>query len=576
MKKFLVFASLLGATQIIYAAKPEPPLLLTPASTPALLSTAPVLFSWSNSKGVTITGYRLIVSTTPDFSGYNQKTKTCRNNIVCFSTTLKEAKFSLSNLKSMLQPDNNYFWRVESINGQGASTSSVAGFAFGSPKTTIDSKYVIVAMPNIATVTTEFPSVEQGKTLKISATLDVALPTTGSYAVKMNSGNGLVALTGSGVDYSVTITPNKSASYTVGIYDDKNVLKSNKMSGSFEVTAPIPVNVPPVLSLVSKVAAISKIGVNNTYTVILSATDDNGDLRQIDMVWGDGSTDSVNVEDGEKLSLTHIYTTAEPWNWSATAIDYSDAPSNIITQAVTVEAPVIVAPVVITPGVTTPEVVPPAPRFSAMDSTGNTITSSYDWACTRDDKTKLIWEVKTNDSRLHHKDWTYSWYEPDASKNGGNAGVANGGKCTGTSQCNTYAFINAVNSESLCGATNWRLPTKTELEGLVLCSDGKSKTLGANEQGDICTGAPTSPTIDTVYFQNTRSDWVWSSTTLVPPVVISGKAPTAKPKTSTSKVKTTPHVDGTSAWNVIFYHGSSHADNKANAAGVRLVSDVTP
>ncbi|MDD5755609.1 MAG: DUF1566 domain-containing protein, partial [Methylococcales bacterium] len=556
-------------------------------------STAPVSFTWSNSKGAAITGYRLIVSTTPDFAGYNQKNKVCRNNIVCFSTTVQKPSYSLSNLKSMLQPDSDYYWRVEAINNQGTSTSSIAGFAFGALAKPIDIKYTIVAMPNITAVTTDFPSIEQGKTIKISAKIDAAVPT--GYAVKVDYGNGLVAMAGSSPDYSVTITPVKSSNYTVGIYDSKNVLKSNKVTGNFEVTAPIPTNVAPVLSLNSNVDKISKVGVNNTYTIELSATDDNGDLRQITVDWGDNSSDSANVNDGEKLSLAHIYVTAGISTWTATAYDYGDLSSNIITQAVTVEAPVITPPTSTTP-TTTPTTVPTTPvvatppeppRYFEIAEDGTelpdqailmgagksaplVVAGHNSWACTRDDKTKLIWEIKTNDGSLRDKDWTYSWYEPDTTKNGGYAGAQNAGICKG-STCNTSAYIKALNDQKLCGQSNWRLPTKKELEGLVVCPNGLSGSYVENEISDIC-AAPTSsptdplnstssvPTIDTVYFPNTQTDWYWTSDTYVPTL-------SAKAKPSASKTRFND-----SAWHVLFYDGRTRPDNKGNAARIRLVS----
>jgi hypothetical protein len=602
MKKILVFMGLVGATQVVYAANPEPPLLLTPLSSPALASDSPVSFTWTNSKAAN--NYRLIVSTTSDFSGYNQKTKSCRNKVVCFTTTVSTPSYSLSNLKSMLQPDKNYFWRVESINSQGTSTSSIAGFAFGNLAKPVDAKYTIVKVPNITAVSTDSPSVEQGKTIKISATPDAALPTIGSYTVKVDYGNGLVPLTGAAPNYSVTITPVKSATYTVGIYDDKNVLKSNKMTGTFEVTAPIPANVAPVLTQSSN-TSFSKININDLYAVTLSATDANGDLRQITMDWGDGSTDSVNVEDGQNLSLTHIYTTASSPAWKATAVDYFDALSNVISQTVTVAAPI---PVVVTsPTVTaTPPTATPTtpavvttPRFVAIDSTGKPVTNARDWKCTTDTKTNLMWELKNNDNGLHDKDWTYSWYEPDPEKNGYDinyptvdyTGYERNGTCR-NSLCNTYDFMIKTNIEGLCGATDWRLPTKKELEGLIVCSDGDSVTLRDNEPGDICTGKPKSPTVDSVFFPLTKSDWYWTSSTYTPVLdTIRGTSTTKTTGTTTTTTttivnvvdtapkkqpKTSPilRIDYDSAWTVLFYDGSSHAANKGSSARIRLVRDA--
>ncbi|MEI7839435.1 MAG: DUF1566 domain-containing protein [Methylococcaceae bacterium] len=132
-----------------------------------------------------------------------------------------------------------------------------------------------------------------------------------------------------------------------------------------------------------------------------------------------------------------------------------------------------------------------ANNSSTVSDSAKLGTNPTDWACTQDNKTGLIWEVKTTDGGLRDMSNYYSWYEPDARKNGGFAGYQNLGSCNG-SDCDIYAFKNAVNIQGLCGATDWRVPTKEELLSIV-----KS-------------GA-TYPSIDTTYFPNTKRSWFWSS-----------------------------------------------------------------
>ena len=166
-----------------------------------------------------------------------------------------------------------------------------------------------------------------------------------------------------------------------------------------------------------------------------------------------------------------------------------------------------------------------------------------DWACTKDNKTGLTWEVKTDDGGLRDKDWRYSWYEPDSSKNGGFAGYTDttyrAPDCSTQNNCNTYAFTNAVNTKGLCGKNDWRMPTKEELMKLVVCSDGKYDTDGS------CTNYESvSPTINSTYFPNTQS-WYWSSS---------------------------PYADDSSyAWSVYFFGGYSDAFSKNDDLFVRLV-----
>lgn len=99
--------------------------------------------------------------------------------------------------------------------------------------------------------------------------------------------------------------------------------------------------------------------------------------------------------------------------------------------------------------------------------------AANDWACTRDNVTGLIWEVKTG-SGLRSVGNTYSWYETNGAINGGNEGyIGSASSCNSTlTNCNTTAYRNAVNAARLCGATDWRLPTRKELQSLMDYSNG--------------------------------------------------------------------------------------------------------
>jgi len=131
--------------------------------------------------------------------------------------------------------------------------------------------------------------------------------------------------------------------------------------------------------------------------------------------------------------------------------------------------------------------------FTKISETGAALAATAaNWNCVKDNVTGLVWEVKTDDNGLHDKDWTYSWYEPDNSKNGGSAGTQNGGSCGGASACDTDAFIKAVNAAGWCGYNDWRMPGNAELHSIVDYSRY-------------------SPAVDTTYFPNTVSDSYWSS-----------------------------------------------------------------
>ena len=164
--------------------------------------------------------------------------------------------------------------------------------------------------------------------------------------------------------------------------------------------------------------------------------------------------------------------------------------------------------------------------FTKLDSNGNPLpTNATEWDCVKDNVTGLIWEVKTDEGGLRDKDNTYTWYEPDNSKNGGSAGTQNGGSCTG-SACDTQGYVQAVNTQGLCGASDWRMP-------------------GRNELLSIVDNSRFNPAIDTDYFPNTPASDVWSSSPLA--------------------------ANSYYAWRVYFANGHNNYGYKANLYPVRLV-----
>ena len=170
--------------------------------------------------------------------------------------------------------------------------------------------------------------------------------------------------------------------------------------------------------------------------------------------------------------------------------------------------------------------------FTKLDASGNDLAASAtSWSCVRDNVTGLIWEVKTDDGGLQDKGNSYSWYNPDPNTNGGNSGTQGGGSCSGGIGCDTDAYAQAVNSQGLCGYSDWRLPWLEELLSLV----------------DYSIPDP-GPTIDTAYFPNfpdrvSRGFWAAS---------------------------TTPHA-ASNAWFVWFHSGDVNTFGKYYGFHVRLV-----
>lgn len=117
------------------------------------------------------------------------------------------------------------------------------------------------------------------------------------------------------------------------------------------------------------------------------------------------------------------------------------------------------------------------------------------WACVRDNQSNLIWEVKKSEHGLQNFNNTYSWYDPDQTTNGGWAGKANAGVCTG-SDCDTASYAKAINVNKLCGLNDWYLPSRFELNTIV----------------DTSVLFP-GPTLPKAYFPEALAGKYWTDTT---------------------------------------------------------------
>jgi len=128
--------------------------------------------------------------------------------------------------------------------------------------------------------------------------------------------------------------------------------------------------------------------------------------------------------------------------------------------------------------------------FTKLDASGAPLPnqaaqfSVTPWDCVRDEVTGLLWEVKTDDGGLRDKDSTYSWLNSSGINDGGSAGTANGGVCTDAGNCDTEKYVAQVNAAGLCGRSDWRMPSREELQSI------------------IDHGNPAAPAYDTAFFAN--------------------------------------------------------------------------
>lgn len=161
---------------------------------------------------------------------------------------------------------------------------------------------------------------------------------------------------------------------------------------------------------------------------------------------------------------------------------------------------------------------------SALPASATLGTNPADWACTYDNTTGLMWEVKTT-SGLRSQSHSYTWYD-SVHNYGGNPGTASGGTCATAGRCDTEKFVEDVNAQTLCNHADWRMPTKEELSGIA--------DLGRFN-----------PAIDPDYFPNTPASDFWSGSP------VAGNS------------------DG--AWGQGFYAGGGNWDYRDRAIRVRLV-----
>ena len=132
------------------------------------------------------------------------------------------------------------------------------------------------------------------------------------------------------------------------------------------------------------------------------------------------------------------------------------------------------------------------PLYIKHDNKGIALEEEKEkWTCVQDTKNGLMWEVKAQDGAMRDADNLYSWFNPDSTNI---KGVANGGRCKGSADCDTDAYVQVMNKIQYCGHNDWRLPTREEMQSLVYLDNGDEE-VKINKQ----------------YFPQTMPSWYWTS-----------------------------------------------------------------
>ena len=101
-------------------------------------------------------------------------------------------------------------------------------------------------------------------------------------------------------------------------------------------------------------------------------------------------------------------------------------------------------------------------EYTKLDVEGNALPAdSASWSCVMDETGK-VWEIKSDDGGLLDKDWLYQY---DGSS--GLLSVGTDYPCTGIYACNPMSYIEAMNIYSVCGKSDWHLPTGSEMGALA-------------------------------------------------------------------------------------------------------------
>jgi len=105
--------------------------------------------------------------------------------------------------------------------------------------------------------------------------------------------------------------------------------------------------------------------------------------------------------------------------------------------------------------------------LTKLDMAGNDLPEEAEnWRCLRDNVSGLVWEAKKERQVLDSLQYVYSYHWYDSAEGEVFTGTKPVPDSCGGIDCNTEAFVNAINDIKLCGIEGWRIPTAHEFHSI--------------------------------------------------------------------------------------------------------------
>ncbi|EGU50730.1 lipoprotein, putative [Vibrio nigripulchritudo ATCC 27043] len=138
-------------------------------------------------------------------------------------------------------------------------------------------------------------------------------------------------------------------------------------------------------------------------------------------------------------------------------------------------------------------------KFKKLDAQGNELADdATEWSCVSDERTGLIWEVKSNDtSSIQHLDRLFALEIKDRISSYEGDVLTATCQTAGDGICTTQQYADELNKQQICGLSNWRLPAGNEIFGIIDFGEtSQLQNKAPNEPGEVIAG------LNTKYFPN--------------------------------------------------------------------------